>query len=210
MREHGITAADRRKRRWATTISNLTIPPVIAVFAFVLINYTVSKGLSFIALTLLTTLFAAVMPLGILVLWRRRTDARDIDIPLREERGRPLLLAAVSYVVGTAILLLVRAPPLVTTVLFAYGLGTFIIFFINLRWKISIHTMAIAGPTTVLVFVFGAWGVLLGLLLPPVTWSRVYLKKHTLAQALAGIVAGVALTVIAMWLLFTRNPLYSP
>ncbi|MGZ7126934.1 MAG: hypothetical protein ACXVH8_04105 [Halobacteriota archaeon] len=59
---------------------------------------------------------------------------------------------------------------------------------------------------TVLVFVFGVWGVLLGALLPPVIWSRLYLEKHTVAQIVVGIVAGVALTAVAMWLLFSHNP----
>ncbi len=205
MNEIVVTPTDHKKRRWATTISNLTIPPTIAVVTFALINYTVSNGLPFIALTLLTPLFAMAVPLGVIFVLRRKTDARDIDIPLREERRRPLFLSAASYFVGTAVLLLAQAPLLITGVTFAYGIGTLVIFLINLRWKISIHTMGIAGPTTVLVFVFGVWGILLGALLPLVTWSRVYLKKHTIAQALAGIVAGIALTTVAMWLLFAYS-----
>ncbi|MGZ4853210.1 MAG: hypothetical protein ACXV3D_08525 [Halobacteriota archaeon] len=53
-----------------------------------------------------------------------------------------------------------------------YSVGTLFIFFVNLRWKISAHAMGVAGPTVVLLFVFGLWGVLLGLFLPLVIWSR--------------------------------------
>jgi hypothetical protein len=91
-----------------------------------------------------------------------------------------------------------HAPLLTTVVMFGYFVGTLFLFFINLYWKISIHTMGIAGPTTVLVFVFGYWGALLGLLLPPVIWSRVYLKKHTVAQAITGAILGFVLTAIAL------------
>jgi membrane-associated phospholipid phosphatase len=194
------SGADREKRTWAAAISNATIPPVIAVFTFALINYSQSSGMYFVALTFLTTLFAAIVPLSILIIWARRTNAHDMDVPARTDRNLPLLLATVSYFVGTAVLLIIRAPLLSTAVMFGYFAGTLFIFLVNLRWKISIHTMGIAGPTTVLVFVFGWWGALLGLLLPPVIWSRVYLKKHTLAQALAGAVVGFLLTAFALWL----------
>ncbi|MEI7827017.1 MAG: PAP2 family protein [Euryarchaeota archaeon] len=202
-----ITAADRTKRKWAAAISNATIPPVIAVFTFALINHSLSNGLSFVALTFLTTLFAAIVPLGILIVWARRTNVHDMDVPTRTDRNHPLLLAAVSYLVGTAVLLIIRAPLLSTAIMFGYFAGTFFLFFVNLRWKISIHTIGIAGPTTVLVFVFGYWGALLGLLLPPVIWSRVYLKKHTVAQALAGAVVGFLLTAFALWLVLAYGPL---
>jgi membrane-associated phospholipid phosphatase len=204
-----ITDADRGKRKWAAAISNVTIPPVIAVLTFTLINYSLSSGLPFIVLTFLTTLFTAIVPLSILIIWARRTNAYELDISARTDRNHPLLLAAVSYFFGTAVLLIIHAPILTATVMFGYFAGTLFLFLVNLRWKISIHTMGIAGPTTVLIFVFGYWGALLALLLPPVIWSRVYLKKHTVAQALAGAAVGFLLTAFALWLLLAYGPSYA-
>jgi len=184
---------DREKRTLATAISYVTVPPIIALLMFALINSTVSTGLSFVALMLLTIFFAVLMPLSILIIWARRTHAHDLDVPSMADRGQPLLIAATSYFIGTAVLLLIRAPPLTAVVMFGYCAGTLLIFLINRRWKISVHTTGVAGPTVVLLFFFGPWGVLLGLLLPPVIWSRVYLKKHTVAQALAGGLLGFVL-----------------
>ncbi len=206
MHNNKITDADRGKRKWAAAISNVTIPPVIAVITFTLINYSLSSGLPFIVLTFLTTLFTAIVPLSILIIWARRTNAYDLDISARTDRNHPLLLAAVSYFFGTAVLLIIHAPILTATVMFGYFAGTLFLFLVNLRWKISIHTMGIAGPTTVLIFVFGYWGALLALLLPPVIWSRVYLKKHTVAQALAGAAVGFLLTAFTLWLLLASGP----
>lgn len=203
------TDADRAKRKWAIAISNVTIPPVIAVITFALINYSLSSGPSFVALTFVTTLFAAIVPLSILIIWARRTNAHDMDIAARTDRNHPLLLAAVSYLIGTAVLLIVHAPLPTTAVMFGYFAGTFFLYFVNLRWKISIHTMGIAGPTIVLLVVFGYWGALLALLLPPVIWSRIYLKKHTVAQALGGAAVGFLLTALALWLLLAYGPLYA-
>jgi membrane-associated phospholipid phosphatase len=121
------------------------------------------------------------------------------------DRSQPLLVATISFFIGTAVLLFVRAPPLTTTIMLGYSVGTLFIFFVNLRWKISAHAMGIAGPTVVLLFAFGPWGMLLGLLLPLVIWSRMYLKKHTLAQTLAGSVAGFVLAAFGLWLVFVYN-----
>jgi membrane-associated phospholipid phosphatase len=208
MQNSRVTDGDSNKRKWASFISDITIPPVIAVLMFSLINYSLLRGLAFVAVTCITTLFAAIVPLSMLLLWETRTKAKiDLDVPARTERGHPLLFACTSYLIGTAALVAAHAPLLTTVLMFGYFAGTLCLFFINLYWKISIHTMGIAGPMTVLIFVFGYWGVLLGLLLPPVIWSRVYLKKHTVAQAITGAVLGFVLTAVALSLLLLYAPL---
>jgi len=208
MQNSRVTVRDSKKRKWAVLISNVTIPPVIAVFMFSVINYALLRGFPFVAVTFITTLFAAILPLSVLLIWETRTNAKfDLDIPARTDRNHPLLVASASYLIGTVVLVAVHAPLLTTVVMFGYFAGTLFLFFINLYWKISIHAMGIAGPTTVLVFVFGYWGVLLGLLLPPVIWSRVYLKKHTLAQALTGAILGFVLTAVMLSLLLRYAPI---
>lgn len=208
MQNSRVTRRDSNKRKWASFISDLTIPPVIAVLMFSLINYSLLRGFPFVAVTWITTLFAAIVPLSTLLIWETRTNAKvDLDVPSRTERGHPLLFASASYLIGTAALIAANAPLLTTVLMFGYFAGTLCLFVINLYWKISIHTMGIAGPTTVLIFAFGYWGVLLGLLLPPVIWSRVYLKKHTVAQAIAGAILGFVLTAVALSLLLLYAPM---
>jgi hypothetical protein len=188
MQNSRIIDAHNNKRKWASFISNVTIPPLIAVLMFGLINYSLLRGLPFVAVTCITTLFAAIVPLSTLLIWETRANAKfDLDIPTRTERNHPLLFACASYLVAAVVLLAGHAPLLTTVVMFGYFVGTLFLFFINLYWKISIHTMGIAGPTTVLVFVFGYWGALL-----------VYLKKHTVAQAIMGAILGFVLTAIAL------------
>lgn len=208
MQNSRITDGHNNKRKWASFISNVTIPPLIAVLMFSLINYSLLSRFPFVALTSITTLFAAIVPLCTLLMWERRANAKlDLDIPARTDRNHPLLFASASYLIGTVVLVAGHAPLLTTVVMFGYFAGTLFLFFINLYWKISIHTMGIAGPTTVLVFVFGYWGALLGLLLPPVIWSRVYLKKHTIAQAITGAILGFVLTAVALSLLLVYAPI---
>lgn len=202
-----IARGEGKKRKWAIFISDITIPPLIAILTFSLINYSLLNGFRFVEITFICILFAAIMPLSILMIWAKATSESDVDVPERTKRNHPLLFASASYLIGTLVLVAMHAPLLTTAIMLGYSLGTLLLFFINLSWKISIHTMGIAGPTTVLVFVFGYWGLLLGLLLPPVIWSRIYLKKHTIAQAIAGAVLGFVLTAITLSLLLVYAPI---
>jgi membrane-associated phospholipid phosphatase len=176
------------------------MPPIVASFTFVLVNYAVSSGLSFVGLTLLTTL-VAVLPFGVATMGALSARTHEINVDEGAWRRYWLLLSTVSYFFGTAVLLLIRAPLLVAVVTFGFGVVVLVIFIINLRWKISGHSMGVAVPTTVLAFVFGPWGLLCGLLLPPVMWSRVYLRRHTVAQVIAGALVSFALMGLILALL---------
>ena len=83
-----------------------------------------------------------------------------------------------------------------------YGINTIIVFVINLKWKISVHSMGLTGPTTALIFL-NPWFFILGLFGPLVMWSRVILKKHTILQVIAGSILGYILTAIQLYYLST-------
>ena len=68
------------------------------------------------------------------------------------------------------------------------------------KWKISVHTTALSGPVAALILLLGPFGAIFGLIYPVLIWSRVLLKKHTLAQAISGGVQGFFLTVLEMYL----------
>jgi membrane-associated phospholipid phosphatase len=52
-----------------------------------------------------------------------------------------------------------------------------------------------------LIYVFGYYGILFGLIIPLVMWSRVYLKKHSTYQVLAGAAYGLLVTGLQFYLL---------
>jgi membrane-associated phospholipid phosphatase len=68
---------------------------------------------------------------------------------------------------------------------------------INTRWLISIHATAAAATWLIAALIFG-WVV--GLVLLPllilIAWIRLYLKRHTLPQVLAGITLGLSAVLI--------------
>ncbi|MGZ4848711.1 MAG: hypothetical protein ACXV2E_04750 [Halobacteriota archaeon] len=49
MQNSRFTDAHSNKRRWASFISNVTTPPLVAVLMFGLINYSLLRGFPFVA-----------------------------------------------------------------------------------------------------------------------------------------------------------------
>jgi membrane-associated phospholipid phosphatase len=136
-----------------------------------------------------------LIPLGIIYLLSRRGLISDFFVSEREERAKPFAGAIVSYVVGSFMLMLVRAPTIVTALMLCYAGNTFIMMLITHRWKISVHASGIAGPATALAVSLGAWASIFFVLLVPVGWSRIKMGAHTPTQLLAG----ALVTIISTW-----------
>ncbi|HMK47022.1 MAG TPA: hypothetical protein VK436_10395 [Methanocella sp.] len=184
----------------ARLISNAAQAPVPAIPAFLLINYFSTSFDRFLLITTISLLFASLLPVLVVELWSQMKGL-DRDISRREERTAPLLIIIAVYLAGTAILYLVGAPLLAIILMFCYFSNTLVVLLITLFWKISIHSMGVSGPITALIFVFGVPGTLPMLILPFVMWSRVYLKKHTVAQVCVGALLGFVLTAAQFYLL---------
>lgn len=75
-------------------------------------------------------------------------------------------------------------------------------FVITVLWKISAHTAGIAGPSTALVFVFGACALPLYLLAILMVWSRVKLGAHTLDQAVAGVIVAIGIASLVYYVFY--------
>jgi membrane-associated phospholipid phosphatase len=188
----------KSEKKIARLISNVTQPPVVSIPTFAIINYILLGFNNSLIITTICWIFGAFIPITTSLIIIRKMHT-DMDITDRTKRTLPLFLAICSYLIGFFVLLSMGAPALTTALMFVYSSNTLIILFINLSWKISIHTMGVAGPTVALTYLFGLSGLLFGLLIPLVMWSRVKLKKHTISQVLAGGIVGVILTYIQLY-----------
>ena len=74
--------------------------------------------------------------------------------------------------------------------LFALLAEIFLLFAITLVWQVSVHTATTAGLVTFACLAFGPIAACWTLLIPLVAWARIYLRRHTLAQTLAGAFLG--------------------
>ena len=193
------------KRKIAETISTITQPPIITIPLFLIIcmvlsfengTFSLSK---FLTLELVSLVFTSLLPMAIILLWAKRINT-DRDISNREDRFVPLVVGIVSYFIGVLVSLILNADNFLTLLLLCYAVNTGVVLLITFKWKISVHTTGISGPIAALILLLGPVGAVFGVIYPIVIWSRVLLKKHTLAQAICGGVQGFILTVVEMYL----------
>jgi membrane-associated phospholipid phosphatase len=190
---------NQRKEHLAQFISNITIGPLLAIPVFVVINYFIVKEPNFYLITLLSIFFAGILPIITSFVWIKRKKI-EMDMPEKEDRIYPLLMAIISYLLGVIVLYGIHAPPITIALMFCYFSNTIIVLLISNYWKISIHSMGVAGPSAAIIYVFGLIGFYFALIIPLVMWSRLYLKRHSLIQVTAGALFGFFLT----WLQLTK------
>ena len=112
----------------------------------------------------------------------------------------PLIIGIISYLIGFMICIIFNLDHFLTALLLCYATNTGVVLLFTIKWKISVHTTALSGPVAALILLLGPLGAIFGVIYPVLIWSRVLLKKHTLAQAISGGVQGFFLTVLEMYL----------
>jgi membrane-associated phospholipid phosphatase len=181
-------------RGFAELISFVFNPPIVSAPTFLSL-IVLTKPENSLTLALITVLFGALIPLGIVYGLSRRGTIPDLWASQRETRAIPFTGAIFSYLVGTAALIDVRSPVIITSLMLCYLGNTLIMMLISLRWKISVHASGISGPATALIYALGMTAFPILLLVVPVGWARITLKAHTLTQ----VAAGALLTILTTW-----------
>jgi len=151
----------------------------------------VMSPLSSAAIGILTLCVAPFVP----VAYSARSGRTDLDVSDVKKRAPLYGIGLVGYALGTAAFHAFN-----NQLMFLMGLAYLCVglamFLITLLWKISAHTAGIAGPTTALVLVFGAWLFPLYALSILMVWSRVKLRAHTLSQAISGMIVAITITIL--------------
>lgn len=178
-------------------ISQLGSPPVFGLLAFILIatSLTLSQVWYWLGLYLLLGLFT---PMGFIIWQLRCGQITDLDIHVREQRQKSMIVTIASFMAAWAAMLIGRAPAILTLLTGIGAIQWIIIFAITLRWKISVHSASATGVTLLILHIFGLSAVPLVISLPLVAWSRVKLRHHTPAQTIAGTALGTAVFLIAV------------
>lgn len=182
----------------ASVISFVFNPAVIAAFTFLILLYPFRDTQTDLSLLGICVTFGTLVPLVMMYQLSRRGMISDFYVSEKEERAKAFAGAIASYAVGSIVLMVVRAPTIVTALMLCYVGNTALMMLITLRWKISVHASGIAGPTTTLVYGVGAWTAVFFVLLFLVGWARLRLKAHTPWQMLAGALVTIAATLIQL------------
>ncbi|MHA2140607.1 MAG: hypothetical protein ACXADF_02440 [Candidatus Thorarchaeota archaeon] len=188
----------------ARVISRLTPAPLINLYVGLIMVYTspIGLGTKLIPATALLILIPGmvVLPIVPIILsaWRGHVD---LDVSSRETRAKFFAFSLLCY--GIVYIIFSFAESLILAVLSAaYFTVTTGVMIATLKTKVSVHGAGVGGPGTALLFVYGwiAWPVII--LWAAVIWSRTALKQHSLAQAIAGVMLGILITIPTYWLLY--------
>ena len=129
----------------------------------------------------------------------QRGEITDIDVQLRKQRMGPLLVTVACTGLAWAGLWIGGAPATMVWLAGGMWFQGLLILGITSRWKICVHAAAAAAATTwISLLVDTPLPVLLTV--PLVSWSRVRLKRHTVAQTLVGAALGF-ITFFTLWTL---------
>jgi len=184
--------------RFAKITSYIFDGSVLVLPIFLAICFYGKQNLASIVPSFLTAIiFTALVPYTAILLLYKARKISDLQIPKRKERIFPLLIINICIVTGFFILIYMQPEKLLLNVYIIYLLGLPAISLVTLFWKISFHASYITLFSIVYLIVFGKWAILTIPLIPLVGWSRIKLKRHTLAQVIGGIavIGTISLTV---------------
>ena len=142
---------------------------------------------------ILTTcfLFSNLIPIITIIVLQKYGIISDLDASIREQRIMPLCLGVLYAAIGFIVLTLQNADAIVRGLMFCFITNTVIIIIITRYWKISIHTMGIAGLLAALWVNGEQSPLIMGFILVLVASARVVLKAHNILQVIVGSFLGM-------------------
>lgn len=190
---------------WARLISNILSPPVIWSFLAFPIAFREAASPQQALLWAFTYCIMVCLLPGIYIgymVWRGQIT--DLHMEVRKERIRPFLVSLIGTALAWGLLHLMGAPLLLSTfsVVSFVLLGTMLL--VTLVWQISMHSMSITCAVVATGALYGIGpALLISPLIPVVGVARLKLRRHTVAEVVAGSLVGACVTVI---LLLILNP----
>lgn len=192
----------RTPRSWdgwlAALISNAGSPPILACFLVALTALKHSSARAWVWGGVYV-LLGVLVPLLYLVWLVMQGQVTDIQVQLRKQRAQPLLVTITCTGLAWLMLTLGLAPRVMVILAGALWLQAVAVFAITLRWKVSLHAATAAGAMA-MVWVFLGTALPLLLIVPLVAWSRVRLRRHTIAQTIVGALLGFVIFFAAAML----------
>ena len=146
---------------------------------------------------LLAALFTGVLPTLFISHGVRHGRWSDRNVGARRPRLVVLAFITASVAAGLILLLVLGAPRLLTGYLAFMLASVAVLAAITTVWKISIHCAVASGSVAILAFTYGPLVLPVYVLVAVLGWSRVAVKDHAVAQAVAGTVLGAGAAALA-------------
>lgn len=173
--------------RYARLISYILSPLFLVPFLLILVSVKFSTSASQLFMTLAIIIVASILPiLATLGLFMKLGWISDWGISIRRER---YVIDCIGLIFAAITLFTLQplAASSVTYFLMFIFIELIVFSLITFFSKISAHTSSVTLFVFMLIVLFGKVFVISIFLIPLVIWSRVYLGRHTIFQALSGV-----------------------
>lgn len=177
-----------KQTRVAETISAVTRLPLLAVPLFFAVG--AAAGIPGLLWAILGLFLTSGLSLFYLLYLTRSGKVRDPRRIPQAERVRPLRVVAALHAGAFLVVILLGAPAELQAVLLSYAISTALFALLAPFTNLSLHAAGVSGAAVCLAYVFGGWGALAGLLVPPVLWARTILGRHTPLELALGVLVG--------------------
>ncbi|MDX1439035.1 MAG: phosphatase PAP2 family protein [Rubricoccaceae bacterium] len=209
--------------RIASAISYAVNPLVLPPICFGLVLWVAGAAPREIWLTVgVVVVFFFITPLLYLRKMVQSGEAETLEVRKQQRRTEPFIVGVASYIAGLLVLgfVLNEARGLALMLGAIFPVNTLIVTAINLRWKISVHVMSIAGFVAALGcirfaadHVAPASGIVVDAALligacciPLLMWARVRAGAHTPSQVIGGALFGFLVTALELTVLLYCFP----
>ena len=189
------------RKRIANLTSNILNPFSVTLIIILLLSFeSTSSTLDALKWSLIL-IALGILPIFSVIIYLVHNERLDgVFISARGQRTKIYWLAGACAGAGCVILPYFGAPSMLVAT-FVAGLSAVVIFMcINLWWKISLHTAFVTASVTVLVILYGWLAGVTVVLIPLMSWARIELKHHSLAQVTAGALLAALIVVVVFYL----------
>ncbi len=188
-----------RRQRIASLTSNILNPFLLCLALIMLFSFSSTASAPEAIKWASISTGLGLLPVFLVIIYLlRQGKLDDFFIAAREQRTRIYVIGCLSAAAGCTTLVLLGAPEILVAG-FITGVSTAFIFaFINLWWKISLHTAIVAASATILVMMYGWIAAGAVVLVPLTAWSRIELECHSITQT----VSGALLATLLVFVLF--------
>lgn len=171
--------------------------PFVTIPVFLLIILFVREDIDN-AKTLATMIIGGIFaPISLVTYIRvKRGKYTNLDVSDRRQRQRWFMLTTTLILIVTALLWITEQDILISIALTVSLFLMIVSQLLNTMIKASMHT-AYHTYLGFVIFYLNSWiGVAFFLFLPFLAWSRVYLKRHTKPEIMAGLGLGILFGII--------------
>lgn len=188
------------RQRIANLTSNIVNPFLLCLAIIILLSFASTSSLVDTIKWALISIATSILPVFLVTVYLVRNGRLDAFFTnVRGQRTIIYLAGGLCAIAGYITLSYLEAPSILMAGFTAALVTALLFMFINLWWKISLHTASVAASATLLVMLYGWMATATVALVPIIAWSRIELEYHSLAQAISGALLAALIVVVVFY-----------